>query len=300
MLQLLLRRCGIKGTKPTVSKPAAAGELAQGELWLNNNHETPGLFARADDDTLIEFAPYSKVVAKAGDTMTGNLTVPSLNNGQMAGLRNILINGDLKLNQRGVTIAAAAVGAYGPDRWKRTAGGMTQVIESGGFAHGVKYTLSGTGVTTQVLTAPASGDWTIPDVPITATNIQLERGEVATAFEVRPVQLEAAMCMRYFQGTWLSGTAGKYPLHPDGYLLMSAPFPPMRTGPTVKGAGPGHAEIITGTSAAVAGSVATFDSLMPSRVTPYGVTIVFTLQVGIASLGTIWAASIPVQLDAEL
>jgi hypothetical protein len=57
MLQLLLRRCGIKGTKPTVSKPAAAGELAQGELWLNNNHESPGLFARADDDTLIEFTP---------------------------------------------------------------------------------------------------------------------------------------------------------------------------------------------------------------------------------------------------
>jgi hypothetical protein len=57
MLQLLLRRCGIKGTKPTVSKPAAAGELAQGELWLNNNHESPGLFARADDDSLIEFAP---------------------------------------------------------------------------------------------------------------------------------------------------------------------------------------------------------------------------------------------------
>jgi hypothetical protein len=55
MLQLLLRRCGIKGTKPTVSKPAAAGELAQGELWLNNNHESPGLFARADDDTLITF-----------------------------------------------------------------------------------------------------------------------------------------------------------------------------------------------------------------------------------------------------
>jgi hypothetical protein len=31
--------------------------LAQGELWLNNNHESPGLFARADDDSLIEFTP---------------------------------------------------------------------------------------------------------------------------------------------------------------------------------------------------------------------------------------------------
>jgi hypothetical protein len=55
MLKLLLRRSGTKNLKPTVSKPAAAGEMAQGELWLNNNHETPGLFTRADDDTLIEF-----------------------------------------------------------------------------------------------------------------------------------------------------------------------------------------------------------------------------------------------------
>ena len=55
MLKLFLRRSSTKDQKPTVSKPAAAGELAQGELWLNNNHETPGLFARADDDTLIEF-----------------------------------------------------------------------------------------------------------------------------------------------------------------------------------------------------------------------------------------------------
>jgi hypothetical protein len=55
MLKLFLRRSSTKDAKPTVTKPAAAGELAQGELWLNNNHETPGLFARADDDSLIEF-----------------------------------------------------------------------------------------------------------------------------------------------------------------------------------------------------------------------------------------------------
>jgi parallel beta-helix repeat protein len=57
MLKLFLRRSSTKDQKPTVTKPAAAGELAQGELWLNNNHETPGLFARADDDSLIEFTP---------------------------------------------------------------------------------------------------------------------------------------------------------------------------------------------------------------------------------------------------
>jgi parallel beta-helix repeat protein len=55
MLKLFLRRTSTKDRKPTVSKPAAAGELAQGELWLNNNPASPALFARASDDTLIEF-----------------------------------------------------------------------------------------------------------------------------------------------------------------------------------------------------------------------------------------------------
>jgi len=40
--------------------------------------------------------------------------------------RNILINGNLAVNQRGVSIASAATDAYGEDRWKKTAGGMTQ------------------------------------------------------------------------------------------------------------------------------------------------------------------------------
>jgi hypothetical protein len=139
-------------------------------------------------------------VAKGGDTMTGNLTVPSLNGGQLAGFRNILINGNLKINQRGVTIAAAAVGAYGPDRWKKVdAGNMTQIIEDGNFVPGATYTLSGTGVTTQQLTAPATGNWTLPNIPITASNVQLEQGTVATPFERRPIGLELMLCQRYFE-----------------------------------------------------------------------------------------------------
>jgi len=138
-------------------------------------------------------------VSKAGDTMTGNLTVPSLNGGQLAGFRNILINGNLKINQRGVTIAAAAVGAYGPDRWKKVdATNMTQIIEDLNVVHGAKYTLSWKGGTPQVLTAPATGHWTLPNIPITATEIQLELGEVATPFERRSYGQELALCQRYF------------------------------------------------------------------------------------------------------
>jgi hypothetical protein len=140
-----------------------------------------------------------KKVNKAGDTMTGNLTVPSLNGGQLAGTRNVLINGDLRINQRGVTIAAAAVGKYGPDRWKKVdASHMTQIVEDVNFIHGATYTLSGTGVTTQQLTAPASGHWTLPKIPITATNIQLEIGTVATPFEHQPQQIARDLCRRYY------------------------------------------------------------------------------------------------------
>jgi hypothetical protein len=59
-----------------------------------------------------------KKVKLAGDTMTGNLTVPSLNGGQLAGFRNQLINGDFRISQRGlnVTVPASTMG-YTADRW---------------------------------------------------------------------------------------------------------------------------------------------------------------------------------------
>ena len=129
----------------------------------------------------------------------GDVQTTSLNGGQLAGFRNVLINGDLAVNQRNLDVASVAVGEYGQDRWKKTAGGMTQVIEDGNFEPGATYTLSGTGITTQQLTAPASGNWTLPDIPVTARKIQLELGTVATPFERRSFGLELMLCMRYYQ-----------------------------------------------------------------------------------------------------
>lgn len=133
------------------------------------------------------------------------------NSGQLAGFRNILINGDMRINQRGVTIAAAANGTYGPDRWKKVdASNMTQIVEAGNFEPSTVYTLSGTGVTTQQLTSPASGNWTLPNIPIAATKIQLEKGTIATPFELRPVGLELALCQRY--AIVYDGTGGVSPV----------------------------------------------------------------------------------------
>jgi hypothetical protein len=143
---------------------------------------------------------------------------------------NVIINGDLKINRRGVTIAAAANGAYGPDRWKKVnASNMTQIIEDLNIVPGAKYTLSWKGGTPQVLTAPASGHWTLPNIPITATEIQLELGEVFAPFERRPIGLEQSLCDRYFQrigiGLAMPVTAGQT----YGGTMS---FPPMRSIPT--------------------------------------------------------------------
>jgi hypothetical protein len=217
-----------------------------------------------------------------------------------SGFRNILINGTLGFNQRNVAIAAAAVGSYGPDRWKRTAGGMTQIVEEGGYVPNRKYTLSGNGVTTQVLTSPISGHWTLPNMPITANYIQLEQGEVATAFEVRPLQLELAMCQRYYQNIWVSGTGGKYPAHPDGYLTFAASFAIMRTAPTIASGGVGHADIISGVNQAQMGATFGYGGVITSRATSCTATLIGILQAGVSSSGTFWAVSYPVKLDAEL
>ena len=120
--------------------------------------------------------------------------------------RNLIINGDMKIAQRGKTTAEVATGEYGWDRWKKTDGGMTQVIEDLNFEPNTVYTLSGEGVTTQQLTSPSSGHWTLPDIPLDARKIQLEEGTVATPFENRPYDVELARCQRYYEKSYNQST----------------------------------------------------------------------------------------------
>lgn len=63
----------------------------------------------------------SLFVEKAGDVMTGDLGVPGLNGGQLAGLRNKIINGNFDVWQRGTSFSAGNI--YTADRW--AAGGAT-------------------------------------------------------------------------------------------------------------------------------------------------------------------------------
>jgi hypothetical protein len=138
--------------------------------------------------------------------------------------KNILINGEVtRINQRVVANwAAVANGAYGYDRWKKIdASNMTQIVEAGNFLPSTIYTLSGVGVTTEQLTSPASGNWTLPSIPITATNVQLEEGPVATPFELRPIGTELALCQRYYCKSYpLAGLPGL--TQPSGAIFTAA------------------------------------------------------------------------------
>lgn len=127
--------------------------------------------------------------------------------------KNKLINGEVtRINQRafngvwsakntwnsGNTIAQQEL-CYGYDMWaKASSTDMLQVIEAGNFRPSTVHTLSGTGVTTQQITSPSSGNWTIT-VPQGSTNVQVEEGTEATPFEIRPVAFELAQCQRYYE-----------------------------------------------------------------------------------------------------
>jgi len=75
--------------------------------------------------TSINAAVYTKTSANAqfvdvaGDTMTGNLNLPSLNTGPLAGFRNALLNGNFQIAQRGTSFEAGANNddTYNLDRW---------------------------------------------------------------------------------------------------------------------------------------------------------------------------------------
>jgi hypothetical protein len=66
---------------------------------------------------------------KSGGTFTGDIIVPSINGGPLAGTRNRIINGDMRISQRGTTFATLdpASGTYTLDRWQFAGGSAGRV-----------------------------------------------------------------------------------------------------------------------------------------------------------------------------
>lgn len=162
-------------------------------------------------------------------TFSSSPVVPGLNGGQLAGMRNKIINGNFQVNQRGY-VSGTNVGAantYTLDRWRvvtsgqnitftasgngnlvtAPAGGLEQVIE-GINIEGGTYVLNWTGTATATVngtarakgesfTLTANANATVRFSSGTVGLVQLEPGTVATPFEHRPFGAELALCQRY-------------------------------------------------------------------------------------------------------
>ncbi len=192
--------------------------------------------------------------------------VQSTSSGQFAGFRNILINGNFAINQRGYVsgTAAGAANTYTLDRWKiltsgqsvtfaasgngnqvtAPAGGLQQVIEDVNVGGGV-YTLSWTGTATAAVngtpvtngaqvTLPANTQATVTFSGGTVSQAQLEPGYVTSPYEQRGYATELLMCQRYYQ--LVSGYYESYKQDPAtgttaGLLIPT--YQPLRAVPTV-------------------------------------------------------------------
>lgn len=143
------------------NKPVSTAQAAAiAASTANNIHEAAAKITPADADELglsdsaaswglkkLTFANLKAwlaglFVSKSGAVMAGDLTVPSLNSGQLAGMRNKIINGKMEIDKRNkgalVTVNTDSTNIYSVDRWAGlatpAAGVFTLEQETGPFA----------------------------------------------------------------------------------------------------------------------------------------------------------------------
>lgn len=218
----------------------------------------------ADARTALGATTVGAALFTAADAAAARKTAGVPNSGPLSGLRNLIINGNFSVNQRGYSsgTAVGAANTYTLDRWRvvvsgqnasyvtsgagrlvtAPAGGLEQVVEGASIGGGT-YTINWTGTATctvngtarakgATFTLTAGSNATVRFSGGTVGDVQVEPGEVVTAFELRPAAVELLLCQRYYQADlghkrW-------------GYGLTAQPFGdtirfavPMRAAPTV-------------------------------------------------------------------
>ena len=108
------------------NKTTKVVEVFNGTSWVVNTSQSEAYLLDRTNHTGVQ--PISTVsglqaelVSKlpiSGGVLSGNLTVPSLNGGQIAGMRNKIINGKMEIAQRGTSFPAIVSGSYSLDRWQ--------------------------------------------------------------------------------------------------------------------------------------------------------------------------------------
>jgi hypothetical protein len=219
------------------------------------------------------------------DAGLDQVQVANLNGGPLAGFRNLLINANPTINQRGYVSGTVTTVAnqYTLDRWRvvtsgqkidftdsseyravaAPAGGCEQLIEGASVRPGT-YTLNWVGTATATVDGNAvskGGNITLAggsNVQVRFINgtfalPQLEPGHVATPFEQRPIGTELALCQRYYcEQIAHAQSAG------IGYMITPVYFPvEMRAIPTRTNISPGSqvsatAQVLTPSNATAA------------------------------------------------
>lgn len=243
---------------PIANRPAA-GSVANGYVFLQTDDASNRVVFWVGDGV----STWSQLVATGPAGPVGTPGTNGLNGSTTGTLRNLLINGNFAINQRGyVSGSALTAGSYAHDRWKAGASGCTysftqakpdttinilagtlkQIIEDTSVEGG-SYVLSWTGTATVRInggsysTGPIAVTGLAAGVAIeieastgTLGNVQFEPGASQTAFERRPLAYEQVACERYFRWLPLSASGFSY----AGYLnIFPLSFPAMRITPTV-------------------------------------------------------------------
>ena len=112
------------GTTPVMDGTAAVGTSLR---YARQDHVHPTDTSRAP---------------LASPTFTGTVTVPNLNGGCLAGTRNRVINGEMKISQRGTSFTTPSAGAYTLDRWLYAGNGtgatISQVTGTGSYKNALR------------------------------------------------------------------------------------------------------------------------------------------------------------------
>lgn len=106
--------------------------------------------------------------------VTGNVTVPSLNGGPLAGARNRIINGDMRIDQRnaGAAVTLTSAGVYIADRWQGWE-------DTDGSATATQSTTAPTGYTNSLLYTVTSADTSLSAAQYTILGQRIEGFDAA-------------------------------------------------------------------------------------------------------------------------
>jgi hypothetical protein len=95
------------------------GTAAAPSLYFKDSGTDTGLFSPGANQLAISTGGVQRLLADASGNLTasGGLTVANLNGGPLAGTRNRIINGDMRIDQRSAGASGTANGVYTVDRW---------------------------------------------------------------------------------------------------------------------------------------------------------------------------------------